>query len=179
MRKTALLVAYLTLFTSAIAAAQTAQYRHNGRVVLNDLTVTPGQIDPTHDRAFLCSAAFRTGSIRNVTKSTKWKVCDEYGIARKDCNKVNVEIDHLVPLEDGGTNDISNAATFGDHRWVCKISSTPKAGGAATAVRSGRGRSQALGSKVRFADKPGATDKINCDRVLSKAAGFTVACSHG
>jgi hypothetical protein len=108
MRKTALLVAYLTLFTSAIAAAQTAQYRHNGPVVLNDLTVTPGQIDPTHDRAFLCSPAFRTGSIRNVTKSTKWKVCDEYGIARKECNKVNVEIDHLVPLEDGGTNDISN-----------------------------------------------------------------------
>ena len=75
MRKTALLAACLTLFTSAIAAAQTAQYRHNGRVVLNDLTVTPGQIDPTHDRAFLCSPVFRTGSIRNVTQSTKWKVC--------------------------------------------------------------------------------------------------------
>jgi hypothetical protein len=42
-------------------------------------------------------------------------------------------------------------------QMVCKISSTPKAGGAATAVRSGRGRSQALGSKVRFADHPLAT----------------------
>ena len=30
------------------------------------------------------------------------------GIARKACNKVNIEIDHLVPLEDCGTNDISN-----------------------------------------------------------------------
>src|SRR5258708_6113856 len=104
-----------------------ARYRHNGPVVLNDLNVTPGQIDPTHDRAFLCSSEFRTGSIRNVTQSTKWKICDEYGIPRKECNKANVEIDHLIPLEDGGTNDISNAATFGDHRWVCKISSTPKA----------------------------------------------------
>jgi hypothetical protein len=108
MRKTALLELCLVFFASAIAAAQTAHYRHHSRVVLNDLTVTPGQIDPTHDRAFLCSAAFHTGTIRNVTKSTKWKVCDEYGIARKDCNKVRVEIDHLVPLEDGGTNDISN-----------------------------------------------------------------------
>jgi len=98
----------LALRTRTIAASQTAHYRHHGRVVLNDLTVTPGQIDPTHDRAFLCSAAFHTGSIRNVTQSTKWKVSDEYGIARKECNKVNVEIDHLVPLEDGGTNDISN-----------------------------------------------------------------------
>ena len=107
MRKTTLLEVCFVLFASGIVAAQTAHYRHNGPVVLNDLTVTPGQIDPTHDRAFLCSIAFRTGSIRNVTKSTRW-VCDEYGIARKDCNKVNVEIDHLVPLEDGGTNDISN-----------------------------------------------------------------------
>src|SRR5216683_6237925 len=48
-----------------------------------------------------------------------------------------------------------NAATFGDHQRVCKISSTPKAGGGATAVRSGRGRSQALESKVRFADHSG------------------------
>jgi hypothetical protein len=33
-----------------------------------------------------------------------------------------------------------------------QISSTPEAWGAAAAVRSGSGRSQALGSKVRFAD---------------------------
>jgi hypothetical protein len=108
MGKTLLLAVWFTLLASAIAAAQTAHYRHNGPVVLNDLTVTPGQIDSTHDRAFLCSSEFRTGSIRNLTQSTKWKVCDEYGIPRKECNKVNVEIDHLVPLEDGGTNDISN-----------------------------------------------------------------------
>jgi len=108
MRKAQLLAVCFTLFVSTIAASQTAHYRHRGRVVLNDLTVTPGQIDTTHDRAFLCAADFRTDSIRNVTQSTKWKVCDQYGIARRKCNKVNFEIDHLVPLEDGGTNDITN-----------------------------------------------------------------------
>jgi hypothetical protein len=119
MRKTLFLAVCFSLYASAIAAAQTAHYRHNGSAVLNDLTVTPGQIDPTHDRAFLCSSEFRTGSIRNVTQSTKWKVCDEYGIPRKECNKANVEIDHLIPLEDGGTNDISNfvgAAAFASAR---------------------------------------------------------------
>src|SRR6266851_151145 len=45
-----------------------------------------------------------------------------------------------------------NAATLDDHQRACKISSTPKAGGGETAVRSGRDRSQALESKVLFAD---------------------------
>jgi hypothetical protein len=38
---------------------------------------------------------------------------------------------------------------------VCKVSSTPKACGAAVAVRSGRCRVRAQESKVRFADHPG------------------------
>ena len=37
---------------------------------------------------------------------------------------------------------------------VCRVSSTPEACGAAVAVRSGRSRVRAQGSKVRLADKP-------------------------
>jgi hypothetical protein len=40
-----------------------------------------------------------------------------------------------------------NAATFGDHQRVCKVSSTPEA-----CVGLGRCPVRAQGSKVRFAD---------------------------
>ena len=45
-----------------------------------------------------------------------------------------------------------NAATFGDHQRVCKVSTTPEACGAAVAVGLGRCPVRAQGSKVRFAD---------------------------
>jgi hypothetical protein len=47
-----------------------------------------------------------------------------------------------------------NAATFGDHQGVCKVSSTPEACGAAVAIELGRCPVRAQGSKVRFADHP-------------------------
>jgi hypothetical protein len=48
-----------------------------------------------------------------------------------------------------------NAATFGDHQGVCKVSSRPEARGAAVPVRSG-----AQGSKVRFADNPHLSGRL-------------------
>jgi hypothetical protein len=51
-----------------------------------------------------------------------------------------------------------NAATFGDHQGVRKVSSTPEACGAAVPVRSGRCPIRAQGSKVRFADDTGVIE---------------------
>jgi len=94
------------IFATALANAQ-ANYRHNGPAVLNDLTVTPGATSGL-DETTLCSKDFHTGTVRNVTESTKLKVCAEYGITKEDCTGKTYEIDHLISLELGGSNDITN-----------------------------------------------------------------------
>jgi hypothetical protein len=38
----------------------------------------------------------------------KRQVCASYGISAARCNGRNYEIDHLIPLELGGSNDLSN-----------------------------------------------------------------------
>jgi hypothetical protein len=87
--------------------AQQATYRQHGPAVLNDLTVTPGAAG-TMTTAQLCAADFHTGSVRNVPESLKQRVCRSYGIAKADCTGKKYEIDHLISLELGGTNDQAN-----------------------------------------------------------------------
>ena len=55
----------------------------------------------------VCSASFHTGSIRNVPESEKHSVETEYGLAAKGYGST-LEIDHIVSLELGGSNDIAN-----------------------------------------------------------------------
>ena len=55
----------------------------------------------------LCSPTFRTGAIRNVPDSEKHAVEIEYGMAPKAYGRT-IEIDHIVSLELGGSNDIAN-----------------------------------------------------------------------
>jgi len=70
--------------------------------------LTPGVVDPKLTAAVLCGKRFRTGQIRNVDESTKRKVCQEYGVRLSDCNGRTLEIDHLISLELGGSNDMRN-----------------------------------------------------------------------
>jgi hypothetical protein len=95
------------LLASAALNAQQAHFRNDNGAVLNDLTVTPGAVG-TMTTAQLCDKSFHTGTVRNVTESTKIKSCAEYGIAKENCNGKNYEIDHLISLELGGINDIKN-----------------------------------------------------------------------
>jgi hypothetical protein len=63
-----------------------------------------------------------------------------------------------------------NAATFGDHQRVCKVSTTPEGCGASVAVGLGRCPVRAQGSKVRFADKPDTElmgDAASCHSSIS------------
>jgi hypothetical protein len=55
----------------------------------------------------ICSASFHTSSIRNVPQSEKYAVEAEYGMAQKLYGST-LEIDHIVSLELGGSNDIAN-----------------------------------------------------------------------
>lgn len=101
---------FLLLLLTVVANelhAQTVAFRAHGSVTLNNLSVTPGAVG-SMTKTQLCDKTFHTGTVRNVTESTKHKVCAEYGIKKIDCNGKNYEIDHLISLELGGANDIKN-----------------------------------------------------------------------
>ncbi len=55
----------------------------------------------------ICSSSFHTGAIRNVPQSEKFRVEREYGMAATYYGRT-IEIDHIVPLELGGSNAIAN-----------------------------------------------------------------------
>jgi Protein of unknown function (DUF3761) len=55
----------------------------------------------------ICSPSFRTSAIRNVPQSEKFQVEREYGTPARYYGR-SIEIDHIVPLELGGSNDITN-----------------------------------------------------------------------
>jgi len=72
-----------------------------------DRRCSPGAYSAGLTRAVICAAGFRTGSIRNVPQSEKFAVEAEYGMAPAYYGR-SIEIDHIVSLELGGSNDIAN-----------------------------------------------------------------------
>jgi hypothetical protein len=74
---------------------------------LPDPRCTPGAIDPTETKAVICKAGFTTKTYRppvEQTDAAKFNVVEPaYGLQGK-----HGELDHLVPLELGGANDLSN-----------------------------------------------------------------------
>ncbi len=75
---------------------------HNG---LQDAACTPGDIFSTATKDVICKPGYAQ-SVRNVPDSVKNKAYAEYGI--KSHTPGQYEVDHLVSLELGGSNDISN-----------------------------------------------------------------------
>lgn len=75
---------------------------HNG---LADSDCTPGAIFPDATKDKICQSGYAS-SVRNVPTSEKDQVYAEYGIASHSPGEY--EVDHLVSLELGGSNDISN-----------------------------------------------------------------------
>lgn len=73
---------------------------------LPDASCTPGLFDPSLTRDVLCNATFTTKSIRNVPLSEKDAVYSEYGIVSHQPGEY--EVDHVISLELGGSNDIAN-----------------------------------------------------------------------
>ncbi len=102
MRK--ILVAALWALTAI--AAHGAEYRRNGAVLLNDLEATPGA-RLSVDLGALCRPGY-TKTVRNVPVATKKQVCANYGVPSAQCTGAYVEIDHLISLELGGSNDVAN-----------------------------------------------------------------------
>lgn len=74
---------------------------------LPDRRCSPGAYSAGLTKGVLCSAGFRTGDYRNVPLAEKHAVEQEYGLAPKAYGST-LEIDHIVSLELGGSNDIAN-----------------------------------------------------------------------
>ncbi len=70
-----------------------------------DKTCTPGDIIPTASKDQICIPGY-SKNVRNVPQEEKNQVYQEYGILSHQ--KGEYEVDHLIPLELGGSNDISN-----------------------------------------------------------------------
>jgi hypothetical protein len=74
---------------------------------LSDRRCSPGAYSSKLTKAVICSKSFRTGPIRNVPDSEKHQVEVEYGLEPKPYGST-IEIDHIVSLELGGSNDPAN-----------------------------------------------------------------------
>jgi uncharacterized protein YceK len=72
---------------------------------LQDAACTPGAILTNATKTEVCTSGYAK-SVRNVPQSEKNQVYAEYGIATHTAGEY--EVDHLVSLELGGSNDISN-----------------------------------------------------------------------
>jgi hypothetical protein len=55
----------------------------------------------------ICASSFHTSSIRNAPQSEKFSVEREYGMPATYFG-FSIEIDHIIPLELGGSNSIAN-----------------------------------------------------------------------
>jgi hypothetical protein len=72
---------------------------------LQDPACTPGDIIKTATKAEICAPGY-AGKVRNVPQSVKNLAYSSYGILSHKTG--TYEVDHLVSLEIGGSNDISN-----------------------------------------------------------------------
>lgn len=103
---------YLFIFIVLIFSAQTvfATYGVQTKIshcvagVLPDPTCSPGAVLTTSIKT-ICTVGY-TKTVRNISVATKKKVFKEYGIPYFEHS--NYEVDHIISLEIGGSNDISN-----------------------------------------------------------------------
>jgi len=72
-----------------------------------DRLCSPGAYYLRLTKRVICSSSFRTSTIRNVPQSEKFQVEREYGMPAAYYGHT-IEIDHIVPLELGGSNAIAN-----------------------------------------------------------------------
>src|SRR5208337_2845100 len=73
--------------------------------VYPNLSLTPGAILAT-DASTICAAGYASG-VRDVSTATKEQVYAEYGVSYPQALGA-YEVDHFIPLEIGGSNDIKN-----------------------------------------------------------------------
>jgi len=95
--------------TSSSGTAQFGQQTKTSGCVahggLPDSACTPGAIFPNATVQEICKSGY-AGSVRNVPTSEKDQAYAEYGITHHSAGQF--EVDHLISLELGGSNEIAN-----------------------------------------------------------------------
>jgi hypothetical protein len=74
---------------------------------LPDRRCSPGAYYSSLTKTVICASSFHTSAIRNVSLSEKFQVEREYGLAAAHYGRT-LEVDHIVSLELGGSNNIAN-----------------------------------------------------------------------
>jgi hypothetical protein len=99
----------------ALAGGAFAGDLPNGRL-------TPGHTDPALTMAKLCSKGFTTKSVRSVSQEIKTQAYAQYKLTRGKA-PCPCEVDHLVSLEIGGSNDITNLwpQSYGTKPWNARV----------------------------------------------------------
>jgi len=97
--------AYTTSASAPALGTRIKQGNCRGGGPLADSACTPGAIFPGATKETVCLVGYAK-SVRNVPTSVKHLVYDEYGIPSHTAGQY--EVDHLVSLELGGSNDIAN-----------------------------------------------------------------------
>jgi hypothetical protein len=97
--------AVLTGATVALALRTRSSACRRG--ALPDRRCSPGAYYSGLTQTVICGGGFRTSAIRNVPQSEKFAVEREYGMTAALYGRT-IELDHIVPLELGGSNDIAN-----------------------------------------------------------------------
>jgi hypothetical protein len=106
------LILSIVIFTSVVIAlpvlatygVQTKTSNCTANKIIQDSACTPGAVLTTNIKT-ICTVGY-TKTVRDVSDATKKKVFAEYGIPYSQHS--NYEVDHLISLEIGGGNDISN-----------------------------------------------------------------------
>jgi hypothetical protein len=99
--------------TAAVAIGQTVLVAHRTRTSgcrrgpEPDRRCSPGAYYSGLKTAVICSGSFSSSTIRDVPQSEKFQVESEYGMTPTYYG-YSIEIDHIVPLELGGSNNIAN-----------------------------------------------------------------------
>ncbi len=98
-----------TLVSAALALSIAIRAAVAFGQAMPDPKLTPGATSALASKQ-LCDPKFHTTSVRNVPESEKRQVYARYGMANHKgaCAKAGCEVDHLISLELGGSNDIKN-----------------------------------------------------------------------
>jgi hypothetical protein len=100
-------LATVTAEGEAVLLARRSRSRGCTRGALPDRKCSPGAYSSRLTKAVICSPSFHTASVRDVPDSEKHQVELEYGLPVRLYGS-SLEVDHIVPLELGGSNAIAN-----------------------------------------------------------------------
>ena len=91
--------------SNSLIGQRTKEFNCVAQGPLPDKECTPGAIFPEATVQEICVPGY-TKSVRNVPAELKRAVYAEYGVKHRE--KGEYEVDHHIPLELGGSNDIAN-----------------------------------------------------------------------